>query len=109
MGESNITRDEYLALINELLACNGIGSLITVIQNKRDKFDEDFFIVLYEEIGKAKDEGDNKRAGSLSYLDQVINNLQGNKSNVSTDIFSSEERKNIGFKEEFEIKTHFPS
>ncbi|MEQ8223240.1 MAG: hypothetical protein ABRQ37_13110 [Candidatus Eremiobacterota bacterium] len=66
----------YRDLIERLLACNGIGALITSIQNGKDKFDEDFFVVLEDEMKDAKARGNDKKEKSLAYLYRVMENLK---------------------------------
>jgi hypothetical protein len=75
MEVRNMNEQEYADLINELIACKGIGHLITVIQNEKDRLDEDFFLLLDNEIRECKEKGEHKREGRLSYLHKVMDNL----------------------------------
>ncbi len=63
-------------LIEKLLECKGIGALMTCIQTGKDKFDEDFFVVLEDEMKDAKQRGNDKKEKSLSYLYRVMVNLK---------------------------------
>jgi len=67
---------EYRDLIEKLLECKGIGALMTAIQDRKDKFDGDFFTVLEDEMKDAKNRGNDKKEKSLSYLYRVMANLK---------------------------------
>ena len=91
---------KYLDLIQELQKCKGIGALITAIQSNRDKLDQRFFNILDEQIKDAAEKGNQKLAGSLSYLNRVMDNLQIRQSIAKGDPEEVEEE--VEMEEEFE-------
>lgn len=91
---------EYSDLIQELQKCKGIGALITAIQSNRNKLDKNFFNILDKQIKDAAEEGNQKLAGSLSYLNRVMDNLQIRQSISKTE--EEEEEEDIKEEEEME-------